>query len=380
MDLSKGFIKYFGGIDTDAAAEVQQTGDGGYIIIGTTHSYGAGASDMYVIKTDGSGNEIWNKTFGDSLADEGASVKQTPDGGYIFLGTFMDSTGLTDVYAIKTDGNGTVSWANKYGNLNYNERGFFVSNTYDNGFIILSSTNNDSLNRMDLYAIKIDGLGALTMVPFKYGAKGVDDFPSNVIPQYVNGSYVMSSSTIIASNPTPRLVGFRENAGALTFNNAPINSSWGEATLVTAGYVSQTRDGGYILIGTNSSNDIYLLKLDASMNKIWSSPVVYSRPGMDEGRCVQATSDGGYIILGTTSSGGAGLRDILLIKTDSNGQEEWSKTFGGAGHDEGRSVQQTSDGGYIILGVVEFGDDITNKDNIICLIKTNDKGEITNSK
>jgi hypothetical protein len=75
--LSKGFIKYFGGIDIEEAGDVQQTSDGGYIIIGSTQSEGSGGSDMYVVKADANGNEEWHRTYGDTLDDKGASVQQT---------------------------------------------------------------------------------------------------------------------------------------------------------------------------------------------------------------------------------------------------------------------------------------------------------------
>jgi hypothetical protein len=378
--LSKAFIKYFGGVDVDLASEVRQTSDGGFILIGSTNSNSAGGSDMYVVKTDQYGNEEWHKTFGDSLNDEGASVKQTPDGGYILMGTYMQSGGSTDVYAVKINGSGILSWSQKYGNAGNDEKGYSVANTYDGGFIILSTTNNDSLNKLDLLAMKTNGAGTISILPFQYGAKGVDDVPSNIIEEYTSGNYLMSSSTVIGVNATPRLVGFRENSGALTYNNAPINNSWAEPSLVTGGFVSRTNDGNFILVGTNNSNDIYLLKLDPSFNKLWSAPVVFGGSGIDEGVSVAATNDGGYILLGTTQSFGSGLKDIYLIKADANGNEEWTKTFGGAGNDRGHSVSQASDGGYIISGTIEFGNDITNKDDIMCLIKTDEKGALKNTK
>jgi hypothetical protein len=351
-------------------------------LIGTTNSYGAGGSDMYVVKTDQYGNEEWHKTFGDSLNDEGASLKQTPDGGYILLGTYMQSGRSTDIFVIKTDGNGNVSWSQKYGNAGNNEKGYSIENTYDNGFIILSSTNNDSISGLtvDLLALKIDGGGAILLPPYQYGAYGIDDIPSNVISLNTNGSYLMSSSTIISSVPTPRLVAFRENSGVLSYVNAPKNSDWGEISLTTGNQVSKTNDGNYMLIGSNNTNDIYLLKLDVNLNKLWTSPVTFGGPGVDEGVSVAPTSDGGYIVLGTTQSFGSGLKDIYLIKTDANGQEQWNKTFGGAGNDRGYSVSQASDGGYIISGTIEFGNDVTNKDDIMCLIKTNEKGELKDTK
>jgi|SRR3989339_1237827 len=117
--------------------------------------------------------------------------------------------------------------------------------------------------------------------------------------------------------------------------------------------MEQTSDDGYILVGITSSfgaggYDVYLVKTDWAGNQIWSKH--WGGTGNDEGVSVQQTTDGGYIIAGSTSSFGAGSNDAYLIKTDANGDSLWTKTFGTASSENALSVQQTSDGGYIITG------------------------------
>ena len=102
------------------------------------------------------------------------------------------------------------------------------------------------------------------------------------------------------------------------------------------------------------NSDFWILKLDSNGNTNWTK--TFGGTSSDQANSIQQTSDGGYIVAGTTQSLGAGSSDFWILKLDTNGDTNWTKTFGGSDWDTANSVQQTSDGGYIVAGTTRsFG-------------------------
>ena len=324
---------------------VQQTTDGGYIIAGSAQS--AGDSDVYLVKTDPVGNTQWEKTFGGEGNDYGYSVQQTADGGYIIAGVTGEGVADSDadVYLIKTDAAGNIQWEQSFGGIG-DDGGTSVQQTADGGYIVAGNTYSFGAGNIDAYLIKTDGAGNAQWQK-TFGGEG-NDFGYSV-QQTSDGGYIVAGLTESSgSGGSDVYLVKTDGAGNPQWAKA-IGGEYGDS----ANAVQQTTDGGYIITGLTSGtgeaeSDIYLIKTDGAGNPQWAKAI--GGTANETGLSVQQTTDGGYIVAGNTYSFGAGNSDVYLVKTDTGGNVQWGKTFGGIGDDVGYTVQQTTDGGYIIVG------------------------------
>lgn len=377
----------------DGASSVQQTSDGGYIIVGVTVD-SINRDDIWLIKTDAQGNKIWDKTFGGEKSDLAHKVRQTSDGGYIIIGhTYSYSVGLRDIWLIKTDKDGNKMWDKTFGDVNY-DLGFDVKQTADSGYIIAGETYIPGSPSVPFegYAllIKTDEFGNLEWES-TYSDIDIDGAAHSVV-QTLDGSYVVLGQIATADNENVDVWLFKTNSdGELLWEKTFIEDALGAGSSVQL-----TNDGGYILTGITSLNsnvilapyqtgkiqpygedivvNIFLIKTDSNGELLWEK--TYGGDYFDVGYEVQQTNDGGYIIIGFTGNEDLVGGDGLLIKTDSDGEKEWSKTYGGIISTELiGSGQQTMDGGYILAG---YKQSVFNSD--IWLIKTDSNGNVARNR
>ncbi len=159
----QSWIKFYGSADPECGYVVEQTNDGGYIITGYKEPSGMGIHDVYVIKTDASGNLLWSKSFGGAGDEVGWSVHQTSDQGYIISGRVEYIAGWYDIYLIKTDASGNLLWSKLIGEF-YDEQGFCVQQTTDGGYIITGYTESSGAGWADVYLVKTDECGNATLL------------------------------------------------------------------------------------------------------------------------------------------------------------------------------------------------------------------------
>ena len=189
--LGQGWEQTYGGIDHDWGTSGKQTSDGGYIITGSTSSFGNGQSDVYLIKTDNNGDTIWTKTFGGTNQDGGKSVQQTLDGGYIITGsTSSFGNGSNDVWLIKTDSQGDSIWTKTFGGTH--QKGKSVQQTTDGGYIITGETNSFGNGESDVWLVKTDSQGD-SLWTKTFGGNEQDGGSS--VQQTIDGGYVIIGYT-----------------------------------------------------------------------------------------------------------------------------------------------------------------------------------------
>ncbi len=371
--LKAGWTKTFGGTGTDVGNSVQRTSDGGFIIAGSTNSFGAGNYDIYLIKTNSSGDTLWTKTFGGDSADSGNSVRQTSDGGFIIAGnTNSFGVGKYDIYLIKTNSLGDTLWTKTFGGTG-EEYGWSVQQTSDGGFIIAGKTNSFGAGSFDVYLIKTNSSGD-TLWTRIFGGTGADCGRS--VQQTSDGGFIIAGYTYSFGAGSYDVYLIKTNSLGDTLWTKTFGGTKGDM----AYSVQQTFDGGFIITGYTESfgvgsEDVYLIKTNSSGDTLWTK--TFGGTGSDMAYSVQQAFDGGFIIAGKTNSFWSSGENVYLIKTNSSGNTLWTKIFSGTGEAYGRSVQQTSDGGFIIAGYTEsFG--AGNYD--VYLIKTDSLGFVGTEK
>jgi hypothetical protein len=308
---------------------------------------------------------LWTKVIGGSFRDVGESVQQTSDGGYI-IGGITCTSDLSPMYVflVKTDSLGNQLWSKTF-NSSRHHWSSSVQQTTDGGYLIGAGGE-------DAWLIKTNASGEEEWIK-TFGGSGHDYGISAV--QTSDGGYVLTGGTCpypVGSGSSDSDVWLirTDSSGSLIWTKTFGGSNFEHGTSIR-----QTFDGGYIVAGRTSSygageTDIYLIKTDSAGNEEWTR--TFGGKGMEWAHSVQQTQDSCYIIVGGTASYGQGAYDVWLIKTDANGNSIWGKTFGGGFWDMGKSVIQSRDGAYIIAGETKS---YRSGNQDVWIIKTDSSGE-----
>jgi len=383
------WAKTFGGTDWDTFLDVKSTSDGGYIAIGATESINGdvtgnhGSSDVWVVKMGSLGVIQWKKALGGTGYDAGYAIEETKDGGFILIGLTDSNNGQVsgnhgdfDFWVVKLNNSGVIEWQKALGGSMV-DQGFGIQQTSDEGFILIGySLSNDgdvSENQGfgDILVIKLSKTGELQWQK-TYG--GSQDETAACIKQTSDGGYIMAGGT---RSDDGDVIGQHGETDAWLVKLDPNGIIQWQKTLggsdndfIDGLYsgLQITSDGGFILAGQSYSNDgdvsggqgladAWVLKLSQEGNLQWQKTL-----GGTEGDAflsIQQTQDGGFITTGITGSfngdvdGNHGEYDYWVVKLNNSGEKQWQKALGGTKTDYGYTILQANDGGYLVSGVTE---------------------------
>lgn len=369
------FAKTFGGIYDEWANSIAQTPDGGYIIASYTLSYGAGGTDALLTKIQPDGTEEWSKAFGGTGNDWAMGVLSNSDGSIVVIGsTESYGAGQSDMWFIKTDSHGNQIWSKTFGGTGY-DYGRDVEKTSDGGFIIAGYTSSWGSGSYDAMLIKVDESGDDTWSKV-YGGTNLDLAYSVV--QTTDGGYAFSGEYGYTGNGTGNVWAVKtDSAGSLSWSN-----TYGTGNESYSNEICQTSDGGYIMAcitdfteDYSTDSEILLVKTDSYGAQSWTR--VWGGTNSDYCKSIKEVEEGGYIFAGQTYSYGVNAdvtSDIWIVRTDTNGIQSWASTYGGTYNEWANCIIQTNDGGFIFGGgTVSYGAGGSD----ILIVKTDSDGTTT---
>ncbi|MBV6484359.1 MAG: hypothetical protein KFKLKKLM_00856 [Flavobacteriales bacterium] len=376
--------KALGGGGPDEASSIQQTTDGGYIVAGRSNSFTSSnysSSVFWLIKLTSTGVISWEKVLGGNGYDLATSIQQTTDGGYIvagysnsFDGDVTGNHGNYDYWIVKLTSSGAITWQKSFGGTG-DDKAWSIQQTTDGGYIVAGETdskNGDVTGNTSpengCWVVKMSNMGVITWQIFF--TKGLSySSGAKSIQQTSDGGFIVAGHAIGMNGPywSPSVM-IGPSYWVIKLNSSGV-IQWekilGGSSSDYSTSIQQTVDGGYIVAGYSESNDgdvignhggydYWVVKLTSTGTIVWQKSL--GGTGDDGAYSIQQTTDGGFIVAGSNNSidgdvtVNLGGNDYWVVKLTSTGNIEWQKSLGGTEADAAWSIKQTTDGDYIVAG------------------------------
>lgn len=322
------YQKHFGlAMGDEFIRQVKPTSDKGFAAIGYTTSTGKGKKDLFLSKFDYKGELQWTKTYGGDGDDDGFSLEQTSDGGYILIGSTTSlGSGDNDIYVIKTNDAGVVTWSKAYGGAK-SDIGRDITSLPSGGYLVLSQIESNSFGLIDVCLMRITATGTISWVKAIGGVQ--NDLCYNLRKSIDNEYFLYGITFSYGEGKHDFLLIKVSESGSIS-----MCKTFGTSNEDYAYAVNQTLNGDVYLAGYSYSNskDNILMKTDNSLNILWQKDFSSTK---DEYVCdILPTAEDGIFVNGITYSYGAGDMDIFQSNFNTDGQMSFFKTYGGVNKDQ----------------------------------------------
>jgi hypothetical protein len=325
--------KTFFGNPLAAGNRVIVTQDGGYLVIGYIKGQGLGGDNIYLLKTDAFGNQVWKQTYGTNLDDVGADLLELPNGDLALTGYQTSPNGKTDLAVIRTDNQGEVIWQKTFGQPNADEKGMGIARAPNGDLLVVGEAQESISAEKDAYVLRVAvGDGTLIWAQ-NYGLTLPGGEPASEIPRALvataAGDLVLTGFTSSVSNGGGYIMKIAGDG-----NSTPL---WTQVFPAADFYDIANGSGGKFFVSGYKSNngldDAYIVHVDADGAVIWEPRV--GKGGFDAGLSIVATPDGGAAVAGRSEQfiGPTVESKVYLVKTDANGLIFTSYLEGNIFHD-----------------------------------------------
>jgi len=345
MDAQYSWRRTFGGFGSDECSSVRELASGGFIIAGSTGSFGQGGGDAYVLKLTPAGSIDWSRTYGDAGVQSGVSCRELADGFVIAGTTSTGSQGGYDLFLIRTDIDGNVLWERTYGSADWDICSDMELGV--DGFLLCGTTYRSGGG--DAFVIRTD-LNGDTLWTKTWGGPFLDE-ALGVCALQDSGCVITGYTEVDPDGLNTDAMAFK-----LAFDGSSVWMHQYSGDSLDYFYDAiESPDGDILCSGSTRSVSTHwqmvVERIDAAGNFLWRQ--FYGSTDDYEGKEIALRNNGGYAIAGYLSAFSAGGKDMYLLLTDDQGNFVLGKNYGGLNDEEAFSVDATMDGGYITAGITE---------------------------
>lgn len=315
---------------------INTTSDNNLLMVGSTSSFGAGNTDILVVKTNKDGDTLWTKIYGGASADLGFNSTQMTDGGYLIcaFSTSWNGGGNSDAYLIRTNSNGDTLWTNSFGGADDDGFNSAIELAQGGNIIACGFTESYGAGGNDIYIVKTNASGNMLWNK-SIGAFSDDNMYSMLLTS--DGKLLITGSTLSAG------AGINDAFATMIDTNGNVlwAKTFGSTDVDEAYSTVETPGGNFLISGSTAfgagNYDAWLLKIDNAGTLLWNK-TYGGAAGLEDGNVIINAPGGNYLVVGRTGSFGTGNDDHFLFNVDSDGNLRWAKAIGGVLHDPGYGV------------------------------------------